>query len=435
MRLISLVKRIFLITFISILINGCNSTEPDISKNSIELKEIDVSCTEAWLKIETEDINSFTELTLIINNENKRTFEIESSDTVLCIDSLKPATDYNVKIEIEGAKSSSASFRTLATTNNNFTFEKYYLGGASSSYIKDVAIIDENNIWAVGDITEHNNEANEFKTYGFAKWNGAEWKLLDLKALHKNGKTSNPRPRGIHIFDKDNIWFTSGSILHWNGKTLNFVFSRLDLEREEQSVEKIWGSAPDNIYAVGYSGTLVHYNGKSWKQIDTGTDLDIQDIWGDYDELTGEWEILAVASDRYQNNGRKVLKIEGGRVIELITDGLPWSLKTLWFKSKRKYLVGGDGIFNKNDIIDELWSNKLLDITRYYTYRISGNSLIDITICGAYGELLHYNGERWESFHNETGINGKYYSIDIKGNIIAAGGQHNNSACIIIGRR
>ncbi len=38
------------------------------------------------------------------------------------------------------------------TTSHNFEWQITYLGEGASSYLKDVAIIDENNIWSVGEI-------------------------------------------------------------------------------------------------------------------------------------------------------------------------------------------------------------------------------------------------------------------------------------------
>ncbi|GAB6283729.1 MAG: hypothetical protein STSR0008_25320 [Ignavibacterium sp.] len=41
----------------------------------------------------------------------------------------------------------------MDTTSHNFSFETWTFGGeAGSSVLYDVAIIDENNIWAVGEI-------------------------------------------------------------------------------------------------------------------------------------------------------------------------------------------------------------------------------------------------------------------------------------------
>jgi hypothetical protein len=42
----------------------------------------------------------------------------------------------------------------------------------------------------------------------------------------------------------------------------------------------IWGSAADDLFAVGSSGTILHYDGLTWNQMNSGTHNDILGIWG-----------------------------------------------------------------------------------------------------------------------------------------------------------
>ncbi|NOX65840.1 MAG: hypothetical protein GXO85_08580 [Chlorobi bacterium] len=71
----------------------------------------------------------------------------------------------------------------MDTTSHNFAWETYTFGGVNgSSYLKDVAIINENNIWAVGEI--HTEETDQFdsngvwvKPYNAIHWDGSTWEL------------------------------------------------------------------------------------------------------------------------------------------------------------------------------------------------------------------------------------------------------------------
>jgi hypothetical protein len=43
----------------------------------------------------------------------------------------------------------------------------------------------------------------------------------------------------------------------------------------------IWGSGPDDIYAVGDDGTIVHSEGDGrWELVPVDTTWDLQDVWG-----------------------------------------------------------------------------------------------------------------------------------------------------------
>ena len=49
-------------------------------------------------------------------------------------------------------KSNELTVTTMDTTSHNFTWQSWTFGDIGSSVLYDVAIINENNIWAVGEI-------------------------------------------------------------------------------------------------------------------------------------------------------------------------------------------------------------------------------------------------------------------------------------------
>jgi hypothetical protein len=42
----------------------------------------------------------------------------------------------------------------------------------------------------------------------------------------------------------------------------------------------IWGSSPEDVFAVGDDGTILHYDGVSWTQMESGTDEWLTDVGG-----------------------------------------------------------------------------------------------------------------------------------------------------------
>ena len=42
----------------------------------------------------------------------------------------------------------------------------------------------------------------------------------------------------------------------------------------------LWGSASNDVFAVGTAGTIIHFNGTSWNQMSFDTDQYIYDVWG-----------------------------------------------------------------------------------------------------------------------------------------------------------
>ena len=191
----------------------------------------------------------------------------------------------------------------MDTTSHDFTFQSWTFGTIGSSVLYDVAIINENNIWAVGEIMIADTSINGYTTYNAVHWDGSEWTLHKLYFYTIPGQqdTGVYEARSILAFDENNIWITSGSqITKWNG------IRQTNRHSSPVYVNKLWGTDNNNIYAVGYNGQIAHYNGTNWQRIESGTTLNINDIWGDYNYKTQEWEVLAVASNKFFNEGSKI---------------------------------------------------------------------------------------------------------------------------------
>ncbi len=59
-------------------------------------------------------------------------------------------------------------------------------------------------------------------------------------------------------------------------------------------INKLWGVSSSELYGVGNSGAIIHYQNGQWLKIESGTDLQFLDIYGAEDAKAGGIEILAV---------------------------------------------------------------------------------------------------------------------------------------------
>jgi hypothetical protein len=48
----------------------------------------------------------------------------------------------------------------------------------------------------------------------------------------------------------------------------------------------VWGSSQNDVYAVGATGTLLHYDGHGWLPMQSGTSSQFESIWGDVNGRT-----------------------------------------------------------------------------------------------------------------------------------------------------
>lgn len=188
---------------------------------------------------------------------------------------------------------------------------------------------------------------------------------------------------------------------------------------------------------VGTNGSIAHFNGTSWEKLESGTTLDIQDIYGAKNEKTGEWEIIAVAGNYYISNDRKILRISENSATSISDNGINWALNGLWFVPGKQYWVVGDGIWNKRlNLNSSKWDDRFFNITTYVTNRIRGTGITNVFFCGAYGDCFHFNGANWHSYRPQTNLsNGQYLSIAVNRNSAFAVGYDYPRAVIARGYR
>lgn len=215
------------------------------------------------------------------------------------------------------------------------------------------------------------------------------------------------------------------------------LFLIAELTRYLKELYERSGDQAIMIYTqLAITGVLLTITAQAGKKIESGTDLNINDIWGDYNEKTGEWEILAVASNYGTGLEKKVLMIKDNVVLNVPTSPQMQPLLTTWFIPNRQYYVAGAGIYQKKLLEDSLWKNNATDITTFSTTSIRGNDINDIIGVGAFGDFIHYNGVNWKNDYEEPLLGyGTYGSIEIKNNLLIAVGDNYDQAIILMGVR
>jgi len=418
---------------------SCNTTEPTVG-NTLALKLEDVSCTEAWITLTTANLQLPAEINFVRTDPDGNTSSqisiLTTQDSLLYIDSLLPNTSYKFQASsIENPVSSNEiTAATLDTTSHNFTFETWTFGEHSSSVLYDVAIIDENNIWAVGEIYMNDSLGQpDSKRYNAIRWNGANWDIIRIPYNYQGTDFYHPI-QSTFAFGSNDIWFCGNGVIHWEGKSFIPIAIPTNVWGPYQ-MNKIWGSSSNDLYVVGNEGNIAHYQNGQWSRITSGTELHIYDIWGNYNDIADNYEIIAIAANRALNFNKAILRINSlNNIILLSTDGIPYSIHSIWFKNKTYYVVGS-GMYKKNDITSSIdWQSLHQGISNYYLESISGNDLNDIIVCGDFGELIHFNGVTWKSYRdNFSGI--LLGEVLLKNDLVVIVGFDGQKAFITLGQR
>lgn len=130
-------------------------------------------------------------------------------------------------------------------------------------------------------------------------------------------------------------------VLHYDGES----WSRADASRiGTMNLRAVWGSAPDNYFAVGDDGVIARYNGEDWRPSNSQVSDRLYGIYGN-----GPGEIYAVGGT--------------GRGLVLRWNGSSWvsfhepseSLRSAWTSPGGHLYVSGDnGFVGRYDRFDEI---------------------------------------------------------------------------------
>ncbi len=317
------------------------------------------------------------------------------------------------------------------TTSHDFVFEIDTFGNGSSSVLNDVCIIDENNIWAVGEIYVQGATGQSEEVYNAVHWDGKQWNHVKVPVKDFGGLIATIPLRTVLGFASNDVWVaSSGSLIRWNGSFWSEkAFFVTDLTFNGQ-VLKMWGASGSNIYCVGRNGAIYHFDGSTWQKLVSGTTVDIQDIWG-----AGQ-TVLAVASLVNYGRALDLLKIEGATVTKLDTAGLRIAESSLWFAPGKVYYIAGDGLFQKSGLAEQRWQFNAFQPSIYID-RIRANASNDIFVCGSFGFLAHYNGSTWKDYTGSEAPQffSRYKGLSVKQDVVAAVGWMNDHAIIVRGKR
>jgi len=194
----------------------------------------------------------------------------------------------------ESSPSNTLNVTTLPLTSNQFIWTIDTLGAPDQySTVSDVAIVDADNIWVVGDIQTDSGRFN------LAGWDGNEWQLSLIGAEGVIGE-------GIWYFSSNDVWVATGILYHWNGQhweryhlwdmevlgpddggmTSSAILSRNGRDPGRYISHRIRGTAYNNLWATGDGSEVLHFNGEFWALLPR-----FQSVW----ESGVRWYGLAVS--------------------------------------------------------------------------------------------------------------------------------------------
>ncbi len=419
-------KQTFLLQILAIaaLTISCNTPNEPVN-NSLTLSA-EVSCTEAWLKLSANNVSLPKGITITRDGNNLFSFTLTTNDTTLYDSTLTPNKSYTYQAWLSplGGESNKVVATTLDTTSHNFTWQTYTFGDArvGSSTLYDVSIVNDTLAYAAGEIylSDSTGESNQ-TPYCLARWNGKNWHFMRLKFFPpgSGGDSLNAIGSAVFANNKDDIWLSAGTVFHYDGNRWTAYYNMLGAE----GATKIWSDGKGNVWFVGRNGLIINYSNGSLHKIESGTSVDIQDIWGTDNE--GRQTIMCSASNVASDGEHKILKINGSKVeqVEWVNSRRTHSI---WFDDTNSIFSCGGGVYIKKH---RIWIEQTsLPLT--YTRRVRGNAKNDVFVVGDFGLVGHYNGTNWKTYPEAA--QGLFYSMDYKKRIMVAAGGSDKAILLVM---
>ncbi|GJQ60985.1 MAG: hypothetical protein SCALA702_00380 [Melioribacteraceae bacterium] len=434
--------RYYIFLLLGFIVSCDNSTTPKLRTDSgFDVFVEDVHASEAWLEIKVGTTNISRDITLNFDSLPDSVMSLSiKNDTIIHLEELNPLLTYSISCNLAETTDFQASqkevnFTTMDTTSHEFEWSYWEFGDYASSYLSDITIIDENNIWAVGNVHLFDSTgAQDPKRYNLLHWDGNEWTTHKQTVKFRGNDILTPF-YGISSFDAEKVWVASG--LPIEKKSYGWSLHDIrDYFGPDVYCNIVHTVSSEQLYFGGKNGNLVSLTGVYWKQLNPGTDLHFYDIWGDYNDEFDEYEVLTISGNYLKTNEVKIYSVTSTDANEIASQGIEESIGGIWFSSNSKYYVVGSGIHTKHTLDEKLWK-KMNGPTIYRLYDIQGENVNNIFTCGAFGEIVHFNGKSWKSYR-ESGVypnQYKFKKIDYKDDLVAIVGSDSFNSVIILGRK
>lgn len=220
-----------------------------------------------------------------------------------------------------------------------------------------------------------------------------------LTTLLKGASTNPATLNDVYGFAVDDIWAVgdSGTITHYDGIRWKDV-----IKVTSNNLRRIWGTGSNDIWAVGDAGTIVRIDSKQPRVVASGTTANLRSVWG-----TGSNSVYAVGDQS------TVLQWNGSTWSSTTVTGAQGSLQAVWASGDRGIWIGGNnaGVLSLVRYDGNAWDRVNITLPNQgpNVLNIRGSSSTNVLV-GVSGSLsrgiLRYNGRNWSVFpsHLPNGI-------------------------------
>ncbi|NUQ81651.1 MAG: hypothetical protein HUU10_08590 [Bacteroidetes bacterium] len=419
---------------------ACQEPE-DAEPRNLTLKILDIEPTYVTFSLQIKDLPRPALIVMTRDGFWSQTVRVFGTDTVLHDQwDLEPKKSYTWQAhETNGQdythSSNVVSGTTGDTTSHAFTFSLTELG-PSASFVNDVWIVNENNIWVAG---EFHDFSKPDTLYNVLHWDGTTWNKHRL-IFHL--EYANPdydlnifgEAAGVYVTNSGRVWVVgeNSGISYTDdwGKKWSVIYG---LRNMAMTANKIWGYGGPEFHVAGYAGGVLYFNGTRFFRLRKTTDLDMVDLWGNSEG------VFVIAGNFDFNIQPPIVKVQETS-LELFPnkiEGLANYQRGIWVTEKHKYLANGS-LF-RYDKHRKMWFSVHTGSAGVDAGAITvrGNSDFDYWIGNGFN-LAHFNGGTFKVYPEVYNLGAgrmTFHRLAVKEGLLVAVGFANNRDYLVMGRR
>jgi hypothetical protein len=299
------------------------------------------------------------------------------------------------------------------TTSSNFSWNEY-------SDVKGELNMSSCWVFGVNDIYAMNVYLYHF--------DGSSWSQASLNGQAPGQLTGF----SIFGFNDNDFWMNGYDIIyHWNGS--NVIETRLENTGvwhypQDGSIHSSWGTSSSDMFFVGDSGTILHFDGMNWINFPKLTELPLYSIWG-----IGDNNIWACGFDESYTS--VLLHYNGTAWTEVNLQGN--FISSVWATDSAGHelvYTAGLRVWHKWDngawICDSVMQPNGTDF-----FHVSGNSSNDVAITRDQWLVYHWNGRLWNYYSPATYQDILVSDISMRGNTVCVVGSKESRSWVLVGQR
>ncbi len=248
----------------------------------------------------------------------------------------------------------------------------------------------------------------------------------------------------IFGFDENDYWLISGN----GSRAYHSVYDTQFDEFNPGNTNSCWGPSSNDIFVVGNSGQIHHFDGTKFTDMVSGTTKDLRSVSGTnhnnvwaagFDESTAQSILLHYDGSTWSeiplsSNPLNVYPGATGHAL-----GYVWSTDS----NGHKIVVPSGSLVWRRTDVGEWRSDTALLPNRlngggFIMVGALGNNINDFMAIGGWGFVAHWNGKTWKKYDELYNYGNPNYgpaAFSMKGNTACVVGTKSGQSWIAVGRR